>query len=278
MRRRSLRRTCLVPLLSFGALMATSACCLNPGHAAPSEGAALTETAPARVKLAGTSWTVEGLGGAAVVSGHEPGITFTGDGQINGTTGCNRFFGSYVQDGDRVTFSGLGMTKMACMGDGIMGQEIAFAGMLSGEAAASIDGLGRLTITGAKGVGFVAVPMMTGDEAGDPALLLGAEWIVEDINRTGIIDNSRLTLAFGADGRVSGSTNCNAFSGTYSVDGSKLALSPLVMTRRACAAPALAFQETKYVGALSGELGWRFAADGALVITGDEDSRVQLRR
>lgn len=77
---------------------------------------------------------------------------------------------------------------------------------------------------------------------------------------------------------MSGSTNCNAFSGTYSVDGSKLALSPLVMTRRACAAPALAFQETKYVGALSGELGWRFAADGALVITGDEDSRVQLRR
>jgi len=142
--------------------MATSACCLDPGHAAPSEGAALTETAPARVKLAGTSWTVEGLGGAAVVSGHEPGITFTGDGQINGTTGCNRFFGSYVQDGDRVTFSGLGMTKMACMGDGIMGQEIAFAGTLSGAATASVDAAGKLTITGADGVDFVAVPVLTG--------------------------------------------------------------------------------------------------------------------
>ncbi len=278
MRRRSLRRYYIVPLLSFGALLATSACCLNPGREAPAEGAVLTETAPARVKLAGTRWTVEGMGGAAVVPGHEPGIAFSGDGKINGTTGCNRFFGNYVQDGDRVTFSGIGMTKMACMGDGIMGQEMAFAGMLSGPATASIDGLGRLTITGANDAGFVAVPVLTGEVAADPALLLGTEWIVEDINRTGIIDNSRLTLAFGADGRVSGSTNCNTFSGTYSVDGSKMVLSPLAMTQRACTAPALAFQETKYVGALSGELGWRFAGDGALVITGDEDSRVLLRR
>ena len=50
------------------------------------------------------------------------------------------------------------------------------------------------------------------------------------------------------------------------------------MTRRACLAPALSMQESRYVGALSGELGWRFAEDGALVLTGDEDSRVLLRR
>lgn len=234
---------------------------------------------PAAIVLSGTSWTVDGIGSVAVVSGKEPSITFTEDGQINGTTGCNRFFGGYTQEGSKLTFSGVGMTKMACMGDGLMQQESTFASILSGAAAASVDGGGKLTIMGADGVGFVAVPVLSADApAGDPALLQGAAWIVEDLNRMGVIDNSRLTLSFGADGRVSGSTNCNGFSGTYSVDAGKLTLSPLAMTRRACLAPALSMQEARYVGALSGELGWRFAEDGALVLTGDEDSRVLLRR
>jgi putative lipoprotein len=234
---------------------------------------------PPAIALSGTSWTVDGIGGVAVVAGSEPSITFTSDGQINGTTGCNRFFGGYAQEGGKLTFSGVGMTKMACMGDGIMQQEMAFADILSGAAAASVDGAGKLTIMGEKGVGFVAVPVLAEDApVADPAVLQGAAWIVEDINRGGVIDNSRLTLIFGADGRVSGSTNCNGFSGTYSVDGRKLTLSPLAMTRRACLAPALSMQEAKYTGALNGELSWAITGDGALELTGDVGRRVLLRR
>lgn len=221
---------------------------------------------------------MEGIGGVAVVSGSEPEITFTGDGQINGTTGCNRFFGGYAQDGAAVTFSGTGMTKMTCLGDGIMAQESAFAAILSGAAKASIDGLGRLTVMGADGVGFVAVPALSAKAALDPAVLLGAEWVVEDINRGGVIDNSRLTLVFGADGKVSGSDNCNRFNGTYTVDGSKLTLSPLASTRRACIGEAVAGQARKYMGALGGELNWTITAAGALELTGDEGRRVLLRR
>lgn len=233
---------------------------------------------PADVKLSGTSWKVEGIGGVAVVSGSEPSITFTSDGQINGTTGCNRFFGGYAQDGKTVSFTGVGMTKMACLADGVMQQESAFAAILSGAAAASLDGAGKLTVMGEKGAGFVAVPVLADAAPADPAVLQGAAWIVEDINRGGVIDNARLTLTFGADGRVSGSGGCNNFSGTYSVDGSKLTLSPLAMTRRACVAPALSAQESRYTTALNGELTWSITGDGALELVGDGGRRVLLRR
>ncbi len=228
--------------------------------------------------LAGTAWSVDAMGQTGLVSGSEPTIAFSKDGRISGTTGCNQFFGGYTQDGAALTFTGVGMTKMACMADGLMQQEATFVSILNGEAKASLDAGSKLTIMGAAGVGFVALPVLANAAPGDPALLRGAEWLVEDLNRMGVIDNSRLTLKFGEDGRVSGSTNCNSFGGTYSVDGSKMTLSPLAMTRKACAAEALANQEARYTGALSGELGWRFAEDGALVLTGDEDTRILLRR
>ena len=55
------------------------------------------------------------------------------------------------------------------------------------------------------------------------ALVLQAgEWVVEDINRGGLIDRSRVTLNFGNDGRVSGRASCNNYVGAYQVDGRTL--------------------------------------------------------
>lgn len=237
--------------------------------------------------LALSHWQVTKMGSVAIVSGKEPEIRFTKDGKIEGSTGCNRFFGSYVQDGAKVTFSGTGATKMACMGDGVMQQEAAILAILQGEATATFErpfpkALNHLTLTGANGISFTGIPIlpMAAKNAPkpDPAKLQGGEWIVEDINRTGVIDNSRLTLTFGEDGRVSGSTNCNGFSGTYTVDGSKLTLGALAMTRRACLAEAVSQQERKYMNALEGDLTWTLTDDGALELTGTEGRRVLLRK
>ncbi|MBI1254255.1 MAG: hypothetical protein GC196_07930 [Hyphomonas sp.] len=51
-------------------------------------------------------------------------------------------------------------------------------------------------------VSSTARPMMAGPVAGDPAGMRSKAWIAEDINHGGVISNSRLTLAFGADGKV----------------------------------------------------------------------------
>lgn len=239
------------------------------------------ELTPTGLKpLAGTSWQVETMGGTAIIAGSEPQITFTQDGQINGTTGCNRFFGAYAQTGAQIAFSSVGMTKMACMADGIMGQEMAFTAILSGKTEGRIDSLGNLVIRGENGVSFTARPLPAEGEVieGDPAVLGGGAWTVEDINRGGVIDNTVLTLNFSENGRVTGSTGCNSLSGSYTATGTHLTFSPLVTTRRACLAPALNAQEAKFTKALQGEMAWRLTADGALELTREGGHRILLRR
>ena len=173
--------------------------------------------------LAGSAWKVTMMGGTAIVSGREPILEFGADGKVGGSTGCNSFFGGYVQDGAALTVSGLGSTKMMCIGQGVMEQELAFTDILSGKTALTLGDDGNLlTVKGEDGISFSGERIAADAEPSDPALLTGAEWVVEDINRTGVIDNSHLTLAFTAEGRVSGSTNCNRFSGGYSVDGNTL--------------------------------------------------------
>lgn len=243
-------------------------------------GTVLELTPEGEVQLAGTSWLVETMGGTAIVAGSGPQITFTSDGQINGTTGCNRFFGGYSQSRGDVSFSGIGMTKMACMEDGIMGQEIAFTNILSGETKAKLDGLGNLVITGEDGISFTARPLPAEDEVveNDPATLGGGASTVEDLNRGGIIDNTVLTLNFTGDGRITGSTGCNNLSGSYTATSTTITFAPLVTTRRACLAPALNAQETRFTTALQGEMTWRLTADGALELTSEGGHRVLLRR
>ncbi len=292
--------------LTFGDIISTMMACAEPAISAQESGlyAALKGTAtltpgadgkllltgengadieltPAGIpSLAGTSWLVEAMGSTAIVAGSEPQITFTSDGQINGTTGCNRFFGGYAQSGGDVTFSGVGMTKMACLNDGIMAQEIAFTNILSGETKANIDGFGNLVIKGENGISFTARPLPAEDEVveNDPASLGGGAWTVEDLNRGGIIDNTVLTLNFTEDSRVTGSTGCNSLSGSYTATGTTITFSPLVTTRRACLAPALNNQETKFTSALQGEMDWRLTADGALELAREGGHRVLLRR
>ncbi|MPV49256.1 MULTISPECIES: META domain-containing protein [unclassified Pseudactinotalea] len=46
--------------------------------------------------------------------GDETRLTFTGEGLITGTDGCNRLSGTWQQDGDDVTLAGLATTLMAC--------------------------------------------------------------------------------------------------------------------------------------------------------------------
>ncbi|MXO60303.1 META domain-containing protein [Altererythrobacter salegens] len=99
--------------------------------------------------------------------------------------------------------------------------------------------------------------------------LPGDSYRVEDIDRTGVIDNSNVTVMFGSDGTVSGSTGCNTFTGKYTVDGATLSIGPLAMTRRACI-PALGEQETRFVKVLQDVSSWFIDRGGRLVLrTGD---------
>jgi heat shock protein HslJ len=75
------------------------------------------------------------------------------------------------------------------------------------------------------------------------------KWLAEDIAGGGVLDSVQTTLEVSNDGTVSGSTAVNRYGGKASIDGNKITLGQLVMTRRA-GPPALMDQESKFVAAL----------------------------
>lgn len=80
--------------------------------------------------------------------------------------------------------------------------------------------------------------------------LFGSQWIAEDIDGGGVIDNAQSIIRFEADGKVSGFGGCNNFSGQSKVDGHKMEIGPLAATQRACV-PALLDQEQKFFQAVT---------------------------
>ena len=84
-------------------------------------------------KLAGADWVLAGQAGQ-----HAPFLRFDG-GRVGGQGGCNRFGARYEMDGDRLSFSPLMATRMACRPD-IMEAEQAFFDMLGKVKAMTLDG------------------------------------------------------------------------------------------------------------------------------------------
>lgn len=97
-------------------------------------------------------------------------------------------------------------------------------------------------------------------------LLVGGEWVVEDIAGGGMIDASRVTLAF-TPGRVSGRGGCNRYTGSFTLTGEGLGFGPAAATRMACA-PALMDQESRFFGLLPQVAGFDIDETGALLLLG----------
>jgi heat shock protein HslJ len=95
-------------------------------------------------------------------------------------------------------------------------------------------------------VAFAIFEIMTfgggGDIAAASERLEGSEW--------GMSGEDKPFIQFGANGRVSGNSGCNRFTGAYEIaeDGS-IKIGPLASTRMACPEPEMA-AETKFFAIL----------------------------
>ena len=73
-------------------------------------------TTPA-MTLSNTQWNLKTLSGKAVTLERLPTLNFDTS-RMNGFSGCNQFFGNYTGSSDGVfSSSGVGATKMACIGE-----------------------------------------------------------------------------------------------------------------------------------------------------------------
>jgi heat shock protein HslJ len=95
------------------------------------------------------SWKLTSFGPAAspkpAVPDTQAGLTFNQDGSIIGNSGCNGFGGSYQLEGDKITFSEVVSTLMAC-DTPRMEQESAVHQVLTDTATYQIAG-NTLTLT-----------------------------------------------------------------------------------------------------------------------------------
>lgn len=97
-----------------------------------------------------TAWTLVSYNGTALLSDSAM-TAFFEDGDVNGSSSCNHYFGSYKIKGDQIQIEGLGWTEMACMNpEGIMLQEQQLMSMFSESASFTIQGqvLQILTVSG----------------------------------------------------------------------------------------------------------------------------------
>lgn len=111
---------------------------------------------------------------------------------------------------------------------------------------------------------------------GDPvSLLTGVAWQIEEVESKKVIDSTNVSIEFGDDGRVSGSTGCNRFMGGYDLTGEGLTLGQMGATMIACPDPLMT-QERSVLDAL--EQVRRFDIDdtGALFLIGGPENSAML--
>lgn len=107
--------------------------------------------------------------------------------------------------------------------------------------------------------------------------LQAGEWRVEDIAGAGVIDNSPATLLFGPEGRLSGNASCNRLIASYTVEGSRLTISPAGTTMMACP-PALMDQERKLVDLIGTVTRYSIDRTGKLILISASGKGIVARR
>jgi heat shock protein HslJ len=106
--------------------------------------------------VAGTVWKVDGLQTgdttSSVPAGVQAQLTFTADGAVTGSTGCNSLQGRASIAGDRITVTGVATTKKRCE-TAANEVEVAVLRVLGQPMSYDVDG-NRLTLTAPDGWGL----------------------------------------------------------------------------------------------------------------------------
>jgi heat shock protein HslJ len=100
-------------------------------------------------------------------------------------------------------------------------------------------------------------------------------WRIEQARSEPMLDKRRARIDFGADGRLTGHTSCNAMTGSYTLDNGVLKVGPVATTKMACAQLQLE-QEDRILTALELAVSARVRDDGLLELR-DADGRGLLR-
>ena len=207
-----------------------------------------TGTTPASgaLELEGVTWTLSDKTDLGVPLGDVDVTARFLAGQVGGTSGCNQYRGTYVLNGDQLTINpNVASTLIACPAPQ-SAVEAAYLKVLPTVASYAITDT-TLSLSNAAGKVVLVYDHIAGEQ------ILAGDWQVTALRTPTAISSpvpgSTLTMSF-KDGQVSGSSGCNTYSGSYTVNGDELTFGPTATTRKACADQAVTDQETAFLAAL----------------------------
>ena len=246
---------------------------------AASGGGSTTSTAAGGHGLTGTAWILgsfRGAGGATTPAapGATADLAFEAGGALVGSSGCNRFTGTYVATATSLTVTPGPTTLIACTSAALTAQEATLFQLLP-QVKGYTRSSDRLTLTGAGGTTLVTY---TAGLSGLP----GTSWSASGVNNgNGGVESTAatelLTASFGSDGAFSGFGGCNTFSGTYRTTGKAgLTITGLASTLKSCS-PEVDALESQYSAALGKVASYAISGDDLTLRNAAGETQVTYR-
>ncbi len=213
----------------------------------------LVEMTDKSISLEANLWGLESyVDGAGQLVDALPGSNASAefiDGTVNGSTGCNNYFGSYELSGNSLTVGPMGMTEMYCAEPaGIMDQESQYLAALGTAVSYQIIDE-QLQVMNAAGETVLVYSLV------QPFALEGTLWILSGYNNgknavVSALAGSEISAEF-FEGTVSGSAGCNNYHAGYELAGDHISIGPAASTRMFCGEPeGIMDQESGYLRAL----------------------------
>ena len=105
----------------------------------------------------------------------------------------------------------------------------------------------------------------------DQRVLTGTDWRLVSLgpvgSETAVVAGTTVTLKLKEDERVSGSTGCNSYGGTYQVRGDNITFSRIVSTRRACLDQNANEQEHRFLSILETANRFRLSSNRLTILS-----------
>ena len=195
------------------------------------------------------------------------------DGTARGYSGCDWLAGGYTLAGDTIQLDQYVPGQPVCVSPELQTQRDLYLTALDAARSWTVTEYGFKLRNEA---GNLEVTL----EAAPTSAIAGG-WIPTGIagaNGTLVppVVGSVLTLVFGTDGTLTGTTGCNSLFGEYDIAGSAVIIEPLGTTRMACTSDQLSQQEAAYVDALGRAASWTMDATGLSLIAEDGSTTVSL--